>query len=79
MLGETGDARVIPHLLSLLRKDAVAGVRSEAAFRLGKVGDESGLADLAAVAEADSDLVVRGWARWAMQQIKQSHESGSGR
>ena len=69
---------LLPYLLSLLKKDAVAGVRSEAAFRLGKVGDDGVAADLVKVAEADSDLVVRGWAQWAMQQLRQSHESGSG-
>lgn len=78
VLGETGDARALPYLLSLVKKDSAAGVRSEAAFRLGKVGNDSVMPDLAKVAEADSDLVVRGWARWAMQEIKQSHESGSG-
>lgn len=77
-LGETGDMRAVPHLLSLVRKDAAAGVRSEAAFRLGKIGDERVMADLAAVADTDSVVAVRGWARWAMQQIRQSHESGSG-
>ncbi|MBI4003173.1 MAG: HEAT repeat domain-containing protein [Nitrospira defluvii] len=78
VLGETGDVRAVPHLLSLLRTDAVAGVRTEAAFRLGKIGDDRVMPDLAKVATSDSDLVVRGWARWAMQQIKQSRESGSG-
>jgi HEAT repeat protein len=77
VLGETGDARAIPYLLSLVKKDSAAGVRSEAAFRLGKVGDDSVMIDLIEVAEGDSDLMVRGWARWAMQQITQSHESDS--
>jgi HEAT repeat protein len=76
-LGETGDVRAVPHLLSLVRKDSAAGVRSEAAFRLGKIGDDRVMADLAAVADTDSVVAVRGWARWAMQQIRQSHESGS--
>lgn len=78
VLGETGDARALPYLLSLVKKDSAAGVRSEAAFRLGKVGNESVMPDLVEVAKGDSDLVVREWARWAMRQIKQSHGSDSG-
>lgn len=78
-LGESGDVRAVPYLLSLVRKDAAPGVRAEAAFRLGKIGDDRIKADLAAVADADSDVAVRGWARWAMQQIKQSHAIGSGK
>ncbi len=77
VMGETGNVRAIPHLLSLLKTDVHAGVRSEAAFRLGKVGDKEIVADLLKVAEKDSDSVVRGWTRWALQQIRQSHEYGS--
>lgn len=79
VLGETGDVRVIPDLMSLLRTDAVAGVRSEAAFRLGKIGDESVIGDLTVVVGADSNLVVRGWAGWAIQQLTQAHGYGSKR
>ena len=77
VMGETGDVRAIPYLLSLLKTDVHAGVRSEAAFRLGKVGDQEVVADLLKVAEEDSDFVVRGWTQWALQQIRQSHEYGS--
>ncbi len=77
VLGETGDVQALPYLLSLLKNDSHAGVRSEAAFRLGKVGDKGVASDLLKAAEGDSDFVVRGWARWALQQVKQSHESGS--
>ncbi|MBA3753961.1 MAG: HEAT repeat domain-containing protein [Nitrospira sp.] len=76
-LGETGDVRVIPDLMSLLRTDAFAGVRSEAAFRLGKIGDGSVIGDLTIVVGSDSNLVVRGWAGWAIQQLTQAHEYGS--
>ncbi len=38
VLGETGDVRSLPSLVGLLKNDADAGVRAEAAFRLGKVG-----------------------------------------
>lgn len=79
VLGETGDVRALPHLRALVRTDAAAGVRSEAAFRLGKVGDEAVLADLERVASVDPDEVVRGWARWAVRQITPSREFGSGK
>lgn len=79
LLGETGDARALPHLRALVRTDAAAGVRAEAAFRLGKVGDENVLTDLETVVESDPDAVVRGWARWAVRQITQSREFGSGK
>ena len=78
VLGETGDARAVPYLLVLLGRDVAARVRSEAAFRLGKVGDSSVLADLSSVAVTDSDMTVRGWARWATRQITPSREFGSG-
>jgi HEAT repeat protein len=77
VMGETGDVRAIPYLLSLVKTDVHAGVRSEAAFRLGKVGDREVVPDLLKVAETDSDFAVRGWTRWALHQIRQSHESGS--
>lgn len=77
-LGETGDVRAVPHLLALLQTDAIGGVRGEAAFRLGKIGDDRITSELAKIAETDSDAVVRGWTRRAIQQITQSHESGSG-
>lgn len=75
-LGETGDVRAVPYLLSLLRTDVHAGVRSEAAFRLGKIGDKRNVEELLKAAEEDPDLVVRGWARWALQQIKHLPEYG---
>ena len=78
ILGESGDARAIPPLLTLLQSDRVADVRSEAAFRLGKIGDERVASKLETVAELDQDIRVRGWARWARRQITLSHESGSG-
>ncbi len=77
VMGETGDVRAIPYLLSLVKTDVHAGVRSEAAFRLGKVGDSEVVPDLLKVAETDSDFAVREWTRWALQQISQSHEYGS--
>lgn len=78
-LGETGDARAVPHLLALMKTDVAPGVRSEAAFRLGKLGTSRVLDDLSRVAAADPNIVVRGWARWAAQQITPSREYGSER
>ncbi len=77
VLGETGDAGGVPHLLSVLRTDVAAGVRAEAAFRLGKIGNNGVLAELSTVAAADPDVGVRGWARWAVLQITPSREFGS--
>ncbi|KXK05182.1 HEAT repeat domain-containing protein [Nitrospirales bacterium NOB] len=76
-LGETGDERVIQLLLALVKKDSAPGVRAEAAFRLGKLGDGRVVGDVAAVAESDSNVTVRDWARWAADQIRHSHGSGS--
>lgn len=78
-LGETGNLGAVSHLRSLLRTDVAASVRAEAAFRLGKIGDHAVLAELSRVVEADPDMRVRGWARWAVQQITLSHEFGSER
>ncbi|MCS6319076.1 MAG: HEAT repeat domain-containing protein [Nitrospira sp.] len=77
VLGETGDGGAVPHLLLLLRTDASAGVRAEAAFRLGKIGTSDVLADLSKAAMADLDVGVREWAGWAIQQIRLSREFGS--
>ncbi len=79
VLGETGNPGAVSHLRSLLGTDGAANVRVEAAFRLGKLGDNSVLAELSRAAEADPDMRVRGWAQWARQQITLSHEFGSGR
>ncbi|MCS6289844.1 MAG: HEAT repeat domain-containing protein [Nitrospira sp.] len=78
-LGETGNPGAVSYLRSLLETDMVASVRAEAAFRLGKIGDNGVLAELSRAAEADPDMRVRGWARWAVQQITLSHEFGSER
>ena len=79
VLGESGNPGAVSHLRSLLRTDGAASVRAEAAFRLGKIGDNGVLAELSRAAEADPDMMVRGWARWAVQQITLSREFGSER
>jgi HEAT repeat protein len=78
-LAEIGDRRVIPLLKKRLRRDPVAGVRSEAAFRLGKLGDGTDVGRLKNIAEGDSNVIVRRWAQWATEQLTSSHGSGSTR
>ncbi|MBX3346025.1 MAG: HEAT repeat domain-containing protein [Nitrospira sp.] len=74
-LGETGDGRAILYLVRLLKNDSSAGVRSEAAFRLGKLGGTSVLRELTGTAQADTDPITRVWARWAVKQITSSRGS----
>ncbi len=76
-LGELADSRAIPLLRERLFHDPAIGVRTEAAFRLGKIGDQELVADLEKVAATDADAGVRRWARWASAQISSSSDSGS--
>lgn len=76
-LGELADSRAIPLLRERLLRDPAIGVRAEAAFRLGKIGDRAVVADLEKVAAGDADAGVRRWARWASEQISSSPDSGS--
>jgi HEAT repeat protein len=78
-LAELGDRRVIPLLKDRLRGDPVSGVRSEAAFRLGKLGSGADVEQLREVIEKDSNAIVRRWAEWATQQLTSTHGSGSTR
>lgn len=75
-LGEWWGERAIPLLRDRLAHDAVAGVRAEAAYRLGKVGDHQLVKELTRAAEADQDAVVRLWARWASGQLNRTPGSG---
>lgn len=77
VVSETGDVRALPSLLRLLQHDVDAGVRAEAAFRLGKVGDVGVLGVLSGAAERDSNPTVRQWAHWAARQITASPGTGS--
>jgi HEAT repeat protein len=76
-LGELADSRAIPLIRERLLHDPAIGVRAEAAFRLGKIGDRAAVADLEKVAADDADAGVRRWARWASEQISSSLDSGS--
>lgn len=75
-LGEWWGARSIPLLRERLAHDAVAGVRAEAAYRLGKIGNEDVVRELHHVARTDRDAAVRRWAAWASDQL--TAPSGSG-
>jgi len=69
-LGELGDARAVPFIEARLRHDPDVGVRAEAAYRLGKLGNEGSLAALrSAVEERSGDDRVRRWAKWAIEQL----------
>ncbi len=78
-LAELGDRRVIPLLKERLHGDPVSGVRSEAAFRLGKLGDSADVEQLKTVAARDPNVIVRRWAQWATEQLMSIHGSGSTR
>lgn len=65
MLGELGDSRVVPVLVERLQKDEDAGVRGEAAFRLGIVGDRTVRPVLHRAATDDPNASVRRWAEQA--------------
>ena len=75
-LGEAGVIQAIPLLMDRLLHDEAPGVRGEAAFRLGKIGDQTAVKGLERVARADQDPIVRGWARWASEQLRRQHGSG---
>ncbi|MGQ0811434.1 MAG: HEAT repeat domain-containing protein [Nitrospiraceae bacterium] len=68
-LGELADARAIPLFRARLQHDVAVGVRSEAAFRLGKIGDRTVVVDLEKAAERDPNAEVRRWAQWARQEL----------
>ena len=75
-LGEAGVGQAVPLLMDRLLHDETPGVRGEAAFRLGKIGDETVVRELERVARADRDPIVRGWAKWATEQLRLQHGSG---
>jgi HEAT repeat protein len=70
-LGELGDRRGLPILRTHLLQDASVGVRSEAAFRLGKLGSSADVSALKQAMEKDPTPHVHFWASWALVQIGQ--------
>ena len=71
-LGELADPHSLPALVSRLRGDPDAGVRSEAAFRLGKFGNDEVIAALEATAQHDAAPIVRRWASWALSELREA-------
>ena len=74
-LGELGDHHAVPLIRDRLFKDEDEGVRSEAAFRLGKLG---GQADISALQKAIKNEPIRNvqiWAEWALREIERSSPS----
>jgi HEAT repeat protein len=69
------DPRALPAIRERLAKDVDAGVRGEAAYRLGKFGDRTVMPALETAAENDPDPIVRRWAAWALEQIPQVTKS----
>jgi len=72
-LGELGDRRAISVLAERLREDDDAGVRSEAAYRLGKLGDETTVRMLQAATQ-DANPSVQRWVHWAIAELTKPAE-----
>jgi HEAT repeat protein len=70
-LAELGDHRGLPILRTHLLQDKSVGVRSEAAFRLGKLGSRADVPALRQAMETDPTPNVHFWASWALAQIIQ--------
>jgi HEAT repeat protein len=72
-LAENSDTGIrLPSILQeMVQVDPDAGVRSEAAYRLGKMGGAESIASLTLAAEHDPSPVVQAWARWALHQLQE--------
>ena len=68
-LGELGDPRGLLVLRTHLLQDSNVGVRSEAAFRLGKLGGPADRPALRQARETDPTPNVHFWATWSLKQI----------
>ena len=68
-LGEQGDPRGLLVMRTHLLEDSNVGVRSEAAFRLGKLGGSADLPALRQAREKDPTPYVHFWATWSLAQI----------
>ena len=65
-LGELGDRRGLSILRTHLLQDTNVGVRSEAAFRLGKLGSSADVHALRQAMDTDPTPTVHFWASWAL-------------
>jgi HEAT repeat protein len=77
-IGELGENRAIPLFRDRLAQDTDAGVRGEAAYRLGKLGSPNEVASLRMVAAREELPVVRRWVRWAIDELTPLADSDSG-
>lgn len=68
-LAELGDPRGLLVLRTHLLQDANAGIRAEAAFRLGKLGGPAERSALRQARETDPTPNVHLWATWSLTQI----------
>ena len=68
-LGELGDPRGLLVMRTHLLQDSNAGVRSEAAFRLGKLGSHADIPALRQARDTDPTPNVHFWATWSLEQI----------
>jgi HEAT repeat protein len=69
-LGELGDPRGLSVMRAHLLHDSNVGVRSEAAFRLGKLGGPDDMPALRQAQETDPTPNVHFWATWSLEQIE---------
>ncbi len=68
-LGELREPRGLLVMRTHLINDSSVGVRSESAFRLGKVGGSADLHALSQAKETDPSPNVHFWATWSLSQI----------
>ena len=76
-LGELGDRRAVTAMQDRLLHDSAAAVKSEAAYRLGKLGNPSLLPSLRRAASENAENGVERWARWAIEQSAATGEPES--
>lgn len=69
-LGELGDPRGLSVMRTHLLQDSNVGVRSEAAFRLGKLGGHADISALRQARDTDPTPNVHLWATWSLEQIE---------
>ena len=68
-LGELGARQALPKFRTIMLDDRNAGVRTEAAYRLGKLGDQADLAALQQAAKEDTSPLVHLWTTWAIENL----------
>ena len=68
-LGEIGDRRALPTVRKILLRDDNVGVRTEAAFRLGKLGGPEDIPSLEKAAKQDTSPIVHLWTSWAINNL----------